>query len=708
MTTKTSKKKVLFVATVDSHIELFHLPFLKYFKDNDFEVHVATNSNKPIKYCDKKIQLPIARSPFKPSNLRAIKQLRKIIDREHYNIIHCHTPMGSVVARLAAKNARKSGTRVIYTAHGFHFYKGAPLLNWLLFYPVEKYLAKYTDTLITINQEDYTRAKKKFGKRCHDIQYGPGVGVDPKKFETRLTTKEKNALRSSLGLKVDDVVLICIGRLDKNKNQGFLIKTLSQLGKNYHLLLVGPDELNGKYQKLAKKLNLENRVHFLGFRSDIPELLQISNLAVSASKREGLPVNLIESAFASLPIVATDCRGNRDICLATNSPISPQNNISAFVKNILKFPTRHTNIRTLSAFSSTTVNAKMFRIYQKKKRILHILASNSFSGAENVACTIIEKLSNDYDFAYCSPYGSIESVLRERKIKYFGINKFNHKNLKKIINLYRPNIIHAHDYRASLLASLFHCNAIIISHIHQNNPKLRQKNIYSWIFKHRAKRFSKIIWVSESAFKDYYYSRRLKPNSVVLPNIVDSEKVIKNSKINPPKEHYDIIFLGRLVPPKNPKRFIRISSELAKLNKHIRIAIVGDGEQRDTIKQMIIDNDLQNNIKMYGHVENPYPILANSKILVMTSVFEGTPMADLEAQCLGIPIVSTPTDGLRKIIRNGVNGFLAESDKDIFSKILKILNKENYETFSKKAIEHFRKANNLNAYLDRIMTSYGN
>lgn len=368
MTTKTSKKKVLFVATVDSHIELFHLPFLKYFKDNDFEVHVATNSNKPIKYCDKKIQLPIARSPFKPSNLRAIKQLRKIIDREHYNIIHCHTPMGSVVTRLAAKNARKSGTRVIYTAHGFHFYKGAPLLNWLLFYPVEKYLAKYTDTLITINQEDYTRAKKKFGKRCHDIEYVPGVGVDPKKFEKRLTTKEKNALRSSLGLKADDVVLICIGRLDKNKNQGFLIKTLSQLGKNYHLLLVGPDELNGKYQKLAKKLNLENRVHFLGFRSDIPELLQISNLAVSASKREGLPVNLIEAAFAGLPIVATNCRGLIDISSFTNSTIKVVNKKQSMASVIKTIDSDATNIVHDSSLNELAVNnikTKLSRIYKE-------------------------------------------------------------------------------------------------------------------------------------------------------------------------------------------------------------------------------------------------------------------------------------------------------------------------------------------------------
>ena len=179
------KKKVLFVATVDSHIELFHLPYLKMFKDRGYEVHVATDSDKKIKYCNKKIKLPIKRSPFRFSNLKAIFALKKILKTEKYDIIHCHTPMGGVVARLAARKARRNGTRVIYTAHGFHFYEGAPILNWLLFYPVEKWLSRYTDTLITINAEDFERSKAKFGKRCLDIQYIPGVGVDEKKFEKR-------------------------------------------------------------------------------------------------------------------------------------------------------------------------------------------------------------------------------------------------------------------------------------------------------------------------------------------------------------------------------------------------------------------------------------------------------------------------------------------------------------------------------------------
>lgn len=176
-------KKVLYVATVDSHIKAFHLPYLKLLKDMGYEVHVATNCDEKFDNCKKKYKISIERNPFKINNIKAIIQLKKIIEDEKYDLIHCHTPMGAVVARLASKRARKKfGTKVFYTAHGFHFYKGAPLINWLLFYPIEWYLSKFTDTIITINKEDNELAKKKFIKRCKNIKYVPGVGVDTKKL----------------------------------------------------------------------------------------------------------------------------------------------------------------------------------------------------------------------------------------------------------------------------------------------------------------------------------------------------------------------------------------------------------------------------------------------------------------------------------------------------------------------------------------------
>ena len=330
-------KKVLFTATVDSHILAFHLPFLKWFKDQEYEVHVATNGDEEIPYCDKKIKVSFERSPFKLNNIKAIFQLRKILLEEKYDIIHTHTPMGSVVTRLAAKKSRKQRTRVIYTAHGFHFFKGAPLINWALFYPVEKYLSKYTDTLILINKEDYNLAKKKF-KKCKDIQYVPGVGIDENKFDIKMTKKEKTELRKSLGLKDTDFVIIYPAELNKNKNQLMLINVMEKLIKKHNdikLLLPGKDSYNGYYQNLVKEKRLDKNIFFLGFRKDIPKLLQISDLAVATSKREGLPVNIMEAMYVGLPIVATDCRGQRDLVKdGENGYIVPLDDSEMFAERI--------------------------------------------------------------------------------------------------------------------------------------------------------------------------------------------------------------------------------------------------------------------------------------------------------------------------------------------------------------------------------------
>ncbi len=308
-------KKILFVATVDVHILQFHLPYLEYFKKNGYEVHVATNGNEKIPYCDKKHKISVERSPIKINNLKAIKQLKKIIEEEKFETIHCHTPMGSVVTRLASKEARKRyNTKVIYTAHGFHFYKGAPLFNWLIFYPIEKWLSKYTDILITINEEDYNIAKKKF--KTKDIELVHGVGVDINKFDFEMSENEKHKLRKSIGLNDEDFVMIYIAELSKRKNQEMLLNAMKQLvkeDKTIKLLLVGKDSLNGKLQKIARKNRLENNVFFLGYRTDIPKLLKISNLLVSTSRQEGLPVNVMEGLMAGLPAVVTNCRGNRDI-----------------------------------------------------------------------------------------------------------------------------------------------------------------------------------------------------------------------------------------------------------------------------------------------------------------------------------------------------------------------------------------------------------
>lgn len=310
-------KKVLFVATVAKlHIMVFHIPYLEWFKKNGYEVHVAAKNdyeNKEecnIPFCDKFYDLPFERSPLRKSNYYVYKDLKTIIDTDEYEIIHCHTPMGGALGRLAARGARKKGTKVIYTAHGFHFYKGAPLINWLVYYPVEKWLARYTDTLITINKEDYERAKSKF--KSKRVEYIPGVGIDLEKFNT--VEIDRALKRSQLGLPEDAFVVLSVGELNKNKNHEVVIRAISKIDNpNIHYIICGQGELEGYLRSLSKELGLENQVHLLGFRKDIPEICKISDIFAFPSYREGLSVALMEAMANGLPVVCSKIRGNSDL-----------------------------------------------------------------------------------------------------------------------------------------------------------------------------------------------------------------------------------------------------------------------------------------------------------------------------------------------------------------------------------------------------------
>lgn len=313
-------KKVLFVATVvKKHINVFHIPYLQWFKENGYETHVCARNDfdNPndlfIPFCDKYYDIPFERSPFKIENLNIYKKLKKIIENNKYDIIHCHTPMGGVLTRLAAKSSRKNGTEVLYTAHGFHFFKGAPLKNWFIYYPIEKWLSKYTDCLITINTEDYQIAKSKF--KTENINIVNGVGIDFNKFIPQ-TIENKMRIRREYGYSEQDFILIYAGELSHRKHQDLLINAVFHLTDkipNIKLLLVGEGDLLEQYKQQVSHLGLKEKVEFLGFRKDVSNFMLISDVAVSSSRQEGLPVNVMEAMATGLPLVVTDCRGNRDL-----------------------------------------------------------------------------------------------------------------------------------------------------------------------------------------------------------------------------------------------------------------------------------------------------------------------------------------------------------------------------------------------------------
>lgn len=310
-------KKVLFVATVVRlHINMFHKPFIQWFHEQGWQVDVAANNDYEeksecvIPYCDNFYCMPFERSPIKKGNLEAYRQLKSLLDREQYDIIHCHTPMGGVIARLAAGSARNKGTKVIYTAHGFHFFKGAPLLNWLVYYPVERFLAHRTDLLLTINQEDYDRASSFRAGRTALVN---GVGLDLKKF-TESTQSEKQTIRQMLGLQEDDIFAISVAQLIKRKNHTVLIQAVAALkDPRFHLFICGDGVQEEELKAKVTELGVEKQVHFFGFRKDIDRLCSAADLFLFASLQEGLPVAVMEAMACGLPIIASDIRGNHDL-----------------------------------------------------------------------------------------------------------------------------------------------------------------------------------------------------------------------------------------------------------------------------------------------------------------------------------------------------------------------------------------------------------
>lgn len=304
--------KVLFTSHTANFVK-FNIPYMKWFKEQGWEVHYASMDEENIPNCDKHFKIHFNRSPFSLNNIVAYFELKRIIKHEKYDIIHCHTPMGGVVTRLAARNMRKQGVKILYTAHGFHFYKGAPLKNWLLYYPVEKILAKYTDCLIVLNSEDYILANKEF--TSNQIELLNGVGVDLNHFNLA-KNEEYIRLREQYGYKKDDFILIYVAEFIKRKNHKLIINILKKLKQKIpelKVLFIGRGELLNECQQLVQDNNVKDIVSFLGYRNDVNNLYKISNLLISSSIQEGLPVNIIEGMACGLPIICAKIRGQTDI-----------------------------------------------------------------------------------------------------------------------------------------------------------------------------------------------------------------------------------------------------------------------------------------------------------------------------------------------------------------------------------------------------------
>lgn len=308
-------------------------------------------------------------------------------------------------------------------------------------------------------------------------------------------------------------------------------------------------------------------------------------------------------------------------------------------------------------------------------KVIHLLCSNRFSGAENVICQIMNMFKDEpnVEMLYCSPDGQIKNALQEREIKFVPLNVLNPKEVKKVITEQNPDVIYAHDMRASFIAACVCGKVPLISHIHNNAFDSRGISLKSIAYFFAAIKAKHIFWVSKTSFTGYAFHHFFLKKSSILYNVIDTE-LLKEKALKDEKQYdYDIIFLGRLTYQKNPERLIKVFSRLVKKIPEVKMAVVGTGELESKINALALENDLEKNIDFLGFCENPLKILHDSKVMVMTSRWEGTPMCALEAQALGVPIVSTPADGLKELVENGKTGFLSDDDDDLVEYLASII-----------------------------------
>lgn len=324
--------KVLFVSHV-ANFQKFNKPFIKWFKDNNCIVHYASYDDEPIECADRFFKIDFRRDPLDPHNIIALFQLIKLFSREKYDIIHCHTPVGAMLTRIAAVFSHKS--KVIYTAHGFHFYKGAPLKNILVYKTAERILAHNTDALVTINTEDYNAAKKFKLRKNGRVYYINGVGTDVEKIRRACSTD--NDYRKEIDVSDNSFVIVTVAELIKRKNLETAIKAFAQAdipGSVY--LICGKGTEQDALKKLCEELGVTDRVRFLGYRTDIYNILGVSDLFLFTSHQEGLPIAVIEAMAAGLPCVVSDIRGNNELIGSENGILCSDNDVTAFAGGIKK------------------------------------------------------------------------------------------------------------------------------------------------------------------------------------------------------------------------------------------------------------------------------------------------------------------------------------------------------------------------------------
>lgn len=374
--------RALMTATVPSMIGQFNMKNIELLLNLGYEVDVACNFNNHSVWSEEKIiqfknklsmmNVNLYHIDFERSinkifkHIKSYKEIKFLMNNRQYNIIHTHTPISSFITRIAFKKSNiYNHCKMIYTAHGFHFFKGNTLIKNFIFKSLEKTAAKYTDILITINREDYQAGKKFKLRKDGIVEYIPGVGIDLDIIEKVIG--DKKSLCNELNIPIDSILLLSVGELNKNKNHKIVLSCLSELPNNVHYLICGAGPLKQQYENSAKIMGIEKRLHLLGYREDIIKIMKSCDLFIFPSKREGLSVSLLEASACGLPCIASNIRGNVDIIQALNNGVlfTDKNKLRSSIISLINGKKKINKIysENITLFSLSNIMDKYYRLY---------------------------------------------------------------------------------------------------------------------------------------------------------------------------------------------------------------------------------------------------------------------------------------------------------------------------------------------------------
>ena len=338
-------------------------------------------------------------------------------------------------------------------------------------------------------------------------------------------------------------------------------------------------------------------------------------------------------------------------------------------------------------------------------KILHVLYSNKYSGAENVACQIIEMLKSDtsVEMAYCSRDGQISGVLQKKGILFYPVKDLSKKELKEVVSVFKPDIIHAHDFRASIVCSKLSKKLPVISHLHNNSPWLKKFCLKSVVYGLSCRKYKKILTVSDSVFDEFIFGKYFRNKLICIGNPINVDAIRKKSDDYLCEKRYDICFCGRLTTPKNPYLMLDV---LSKLTVDFSAVIIGDGELKDDVVRKIEELQLSDKVELVGFQDNPYPIMKNCKLLLMPSVWEGFGLVAVEALALGLPVVCSNAGGLPTIV-NDECGKICKAEYQYVDEINKLLSDDEYlKNKSEAANTRADVLNNYDRYASALKTLY--